>query len=94
MDGFQTAADEAGISLQTGSAGSMAGFFFTDREVYNFDDAKTCDLDRFAKFYRIMLSKGVYLAPSQFEACFVSTAHTDDDIDETIEAARQAMLEL
>ncbi|MFH2058102.1 MAG: glutamate-1-semialdehyde 2,1-aminomutase [Pseudomonadota bacterium] len=91
MNGLQAAADEAGISLQTNHVGSMAGFFFTDQTVHNFDDAKTCDLDRFAKFYRIMLTKGVYLAPSQFEACFVSLAHTDEDIDFTIEAARQAM---
>jgi glutamate-1-semialdehyde 2,1-aminomutase len=91
VDGFQKAADNAGISLKTGSVGSMAGFFFTDRDVHNFDDAKTCDLDRFAKFYRLMLGKGVYLAPSQFEACFVSTAHTDQDIKDTITAAQEAM---
>lgn len=91
MDGLQAAADEANISFQTNHVGSMAGFFFTDQEVHSFDDAKTCDLDRFAKFYRIMLEKGVYLAPSQFEACFVSLAHTDEDIDFTIKAARQAM---
>ncbi len=91
MAGFQSAADDAGIPLKTGSVGSMAGFFFTDQDVYNFDDAKTCDLDRFAKFYRLMLEKGVYLAPSQFEACFVSAAHTVQDIEDTIAAARDAM---
>jgi glutamate-1-semialdehyde 2,1-aminomutase len=69
----------------------MAGFFFTSIDVSNFEDAKKCDLDRFAKFYRIMLEKGVYFAPSQFEACFISLAHSDEDIDQTITAARQAM---
>ncbi len=72
----------------------MAGFFFTDQDVYNFEDAKTSDLDRFAKFYRGMLSRGIYLAPSQFEACFVSAAHTDADIEETLAAARQVMATL
>jgi glutamate-1-semialdehyde 2,1-aminomutase len=94
MTGLQAVADDAGIPLRTGHVGSMAGFFFTDQKVYNFEDAKTCDLDRFARFYRGMLAKGIYLAPSQFEACFVSLAHTDDDIQATIEAARAVMAEL
>jgi glutamate-1-semialdehyde 2,1-aminomutase len=72
----------------------MAGFFFSSEKIHNFDDAKKCNLDQFAKFYRLMLSKGVYLAPSQFEACFVSLAHSEDDIDQTILAAREAMAEL
>ncbi len=94
MKGLQSAADDAAIPFKTGHVGSMAGFFFASEDVNNFDDAKKCDLDRFAKFYRIMLDKGVYLAPSQFEACFVSYAHSDEDIDETIIAARQAMAAL
>jgi len=94
MAGLQSAADDAGIALKTNHIGSMAGFFFNSNNVYNFDDAKKCDLERFAKFYRIMLEKGVYLAPSQFEACFVSYAHSDQDIDQTIAAARQAMAAL
>lgn len=94
MKGLQSAADDAAIPFKTGHVGSMAGFFFTSVDVNDFDDAKKCDLDRFAKFYRIMLDKGVYLAPSQFEACFVSLAHSDEDIDETIAAARLAMAAL
>ncbi len=94
MKGFQSAADDAGISLKTGHAGSMAGFFFTGEYVHNFDDAKKSNLDQFAKFYRLMLKKGIYLAPSQFEACFISLAHSDEDIDETILAARKAMAEI
>jgi len=94
ITGLRAAADGAGIPLQAGHIGSMAGFFFTDQDVYNFEDAKTCDLERFAKFYRGMLARGIYLAPSQFEACFISAAHTDADIEETLEAARAVMAEL
>ncbi|MCG8530065.1 MAG: glutamate-1-semialdehyde 2,1-aminomutase [Desulfovibrionales bacterium] len=94
MEGFKKAAQDNNIPFQANNIGSMAGFFFTDQDVHNFEDAKTCDLDRFSKFYQGMLSKGVYLAPSQFEACFVSLAHTDQDIQETIEAAQAVMAEL
>jgi glutamate-1-semialdehyde 2,1-aminomutase len=94
MNGFKAAADEAGIPFQSGHVGSMAGFFFTDRPVYDFQDAKTSDLNRFAAFYRGMLAKGIYLAPSQFEACFVSLAHTKKDIDDTIAAAKAVMVEI
>ncbi len=91
IEGFQSAADTAGIPFQAGHVGSMAGFFFTDRAVHNFDDAKTCRLERFAAFYRGMLERGVYLAPSQFEACFISLAHTDQDIADTVAAAQDVM---
>ncbi len=94
VTGLQAAADAAGIPFQAGHVGSMAGFFFTDRNVSDFEDAKTCDLDRFAAFYRGMLAKGIYLAPSQFEACFVSLAHTDKDIEDTIAAAKTVMAEI
>ncbi len=94
MTGLQAAADDAGIPFQTGHAGSMAGFFFNDRKVRNFEEAKTCDLERFAAFYRGMLENGVYLAPSQFEACFVSLAHTDEDIAQTIAAAKAVMADI
>lgn len=91
IKGLQAVADEANIPLQTSHVGSMAGFFFTDQKVNNFEDAKTSDLKRFAAFYQGMLARGIYLAPSQFEACFVSLAHTDEDIQMTIEAARAVM---
>jgi glutamate-1-semialdehyde 2,1-aminomutase len=94
VTGLQAAADVAGIPFQAGHVGSMAGFFFTAREVFDFEDAKTCDLDRFAAFYRGMLAKGIYLAPSQFEACFVSLAHTDKDIEDTVAAAKTVMTEI
>ncbi|MCG8636101.1 MAG: glutamate-1-semialdehyde 2,1-aminomutase [Desulfobacterales bacterium] len=94
INGLQAAADGAGIPMQSGHIGSMAGFFFTDQDVYNFDDAKTCNLDRFARFYQGMLARGIYLAPSQFEACFVSAAHTDGDIEATVAAAKDVMATL
>lgn len=94
MSGLQAAADDAGIPFKADHIGSMAGFFFTGQDVYSFDDAKTCDLDRFAKFYQGMLGRGIYLAPSQFEACFMSAAHTDVDIEETLAAARTVMAEI
>jgi glutamate-1-semialdehyde 2,1-aminomutase len=94
VKGLQAAADDAGIPFSAGHFGSMAGFFFTGQPVRNFDDAKTCDLDLFAKFYRGMLANGIYLAPSQFEACFISAAHTDEDIEITLDAARQVMAEI
>jgi glutamate-1-semialdehyde 2,1-aminomutase len=72
----------------------MLGLFFTDREVVNFDDAKTCDLDMFSAFYNGMLEKGIFLAPSQFEALFVSAAHDTEHIDTTIRAAEEVMLGL
>ncbi len=69
-------------------AGSLLSVFFTDRPVENYDDALTCDTDLFARFFRHMLSRGIYLAPSQFEAVFVSTVHSDEDLEETVAAIR------
>ena len=70
--------------------GSMFTFFFTDRQVTDFESAKSSDTERFARFQRAMLEQGIYLAPSQFEAGFVSAAHTEADIERTLEAARRA----
>ncbi len=69
--------------------GSMFTFFFTDRPVTDWDSAKVSDTARFAKFFHFMLERGVYLAPSQFEAGFVSAVHSEDDIRHTVEAARE-----
>ncbi|HSB13552.1 MAG TPA: glutamate-1-semialdehyde 2,1-aminomutase [Bryobacteraceae bacterium] len=69
--------------------GSMFTFFFTDQRVTDYDSAKTCDTARFGDYFRFMLDRGVYLAPSQFEAAFLSAVHTDEDITRTIEAARE-----
>lgn len=70
--------------------GSMFTFFFTDRPVTDWESAKRCDTARFGQFFRGMLERGIYLAPSQFESAFVSAAHTEEDIRQTIGAAAQA----
>jgi glutamate-1-semialdehyde 2,1-aminomutase len=72
----------------------MMGLFFTDQPVKSFEDAKTSDLNRFSLYYRKMLENGIYIAPSQFEALFVSLAHKDDQIDATVEAAEKVFKSL
>ncbi len=89
--GLEKAAEKAGVKARVDRAGSMLGLFFTDRDVKNFEDAKTSDLDMFAAYYKGMLEKGIYLAPSQFEALFVSAAHEVEHIDKTIEAAEEVL---
>ena len=86
-DGLARAAADSGIPVAFDRVGSMLGLFFTDNTVHDFQTAKTSDLDRFRDYYAGMRERGVYLAPSQFEASFVSLAHSDADIDQTIAAA-------
>ena len=69
-------------------------FFTNEKSVNSFDDVMKCDTERFSKFFKLSLDKGVYIAPSQFEAGFVSLAHTDEDIEKTIEAAKLAFSQL
>jgi glutamate-1-semialdehyde 2,1-aminomutase len=94
VNGLLGAAQETGHTACGGSISGMFGFFFTAGPVHNYEDAKQCDLSKFSKFHRGMLEQGVYLAPSQFEAGFTSLAHTDEDIDRTIAAAREVMSRL
>ncbi|SEP94020.1 glutamate-1-semialdehyde 2,1-aminomutase [Piscibacillus halophilus] len=89
-EGYQKAAEANGVPLTVNRAGSMIGFFFTNEEVINFETAKSSDLEWFAEYYRLMGEQGIFLPPSQFEGMFLSTAHTDDDIEKTIQAAEQA----
>ncbi|MES1942749.1 glutamate-1-semialdehyde aminotransferase [Salinisphaera sp. PC39] len=90
-DGFREAAAAAGVPLTTNRVGSMFGLFFTESDtVAGFDDVAACDSDRFRRFFHAMLERGVYLAPSAFEAGFVSAAHGDTEIDRTLDAARDA----
>jgi glutamate-1-semialdehyde 2,1-aminomutase len=86
-EGLAEAARRNGVPASFNRVGSMLGMFFTDRAVENFETAKTSDLPRFGRYYRQMLDAGIYLAPSQFEACFVSLAHDDAAIEQTIRAA-------
>ncbi|EDN9034091.1 glutamate-1-semialdehyde 2,1-aminomutase [Listeria monocytogenes] len=74
------------VPLSINKAGSMFGFFFTDQKVINFDTAKTSNLEFFRNYYREMLGQGIFLPPSQFEGVFISTMHTENEIDKTMEA--------
>ncbi|TYO94998.1 glutamate-1-semialdehyde 2,1-aminomutase [Desulfallas thermosapovorans] len=87
--GLKQAAEEAGLNLTFNRVGSMLCTFFTSEPVTDFISALKSDTERFAKYFAGMLDKGVYLAPSQFEAAFMSLAHTSEQIDQTIEAARE-----
>nr|MDZ8039726.1 glutamate-1-semialdehyde 2,1-aminomutase [Nostoc sp. CreGUA01] len=90
-DGILKIAKETGHAACGGQISGMFGFFFNEGPVGNYEDAKKSDLSKFARFHRGMLEHGVYLAPSQFEAGFTSLAHTEADIDRTLEAARTVM---
>ena len=91
LDGMTAAAHAEGVAFTTAQAGAMFGLFFTDQSrISSFADVMACDSERFNRFFHAMLDQGVYLAPSAFEAGFVSAAHSDEDIDATIAAARKA----
>jgi glutamate-1-semialdehyde 2,1-aminomutase len=92
--GLADAARESGIALQVNAVGSLLTPFFTDRPVRDYASATSADTARYARFFRGMLARGVYPPPSQFEAWFLSTAHTNRDVDRTIAAARAAMKDL
>ena len=89
--GITAAAKEAGVAMTANHVGSMFTFFFTDKQVTDWESAATCDTAKFGRFHGAMLDAGVWLPPSQFEAAFLSIAHTQGDIDDTIAAAREAL---
>jgi glutamate-1-semialdehyde 2,1-aminomutase len=91
VEGLATAAAEAGVPLATSVVCGMFGFFFTGAaRIRSFAEVMACDVERFRRFFHAMLARGVYLAPSAFEAGFVSGAHTEEDIDATVAAASEA----
>ena len=94
LAGLTDAAKSAGIALTTNQVGSMGCIFFTEGPVECFADVQKSDLELFRRYFLGMLDEGIYLAPSQFEAIFVSAAHTEADIDRTIEAARKVFKSL
>jgi glutamate-1-semialdehyde 2,1-aminomutase len=94
IGGLRAAVRESGLPAQINAAGSLLTLFFTGEPVQNYAGAKISDTSRFAAFFREMLARGILLPPSQFEALFVSAAHTDDDIDHTIAAARASLTAL
>jgi glutamate-1-semialdehyde 2,1-aminomutase len=89
-EGILALAKQYDIPLTVNRAGSMIGFFFTNEEVTNYEKAKTSNLDYFAAFYREMADNGVFLPPSQFEGLFLSTSHSDEDIEKTLEAIEKS----
>lgn len=94
VDGFLATGRELGIPVTGTYVGAMMGMFFSEQEIINYDTAKQCNLERYAKFFQGMLTRGVYLAPSQLEAGFMSAVHSDADIDRTLEASRDSMKQL
>ena len=95
VDGLEERAKAQGIALTTNQVGGMFGFFFSEEQkISNFAQVSACDVERFKTFYHGMLDKGVYLAPSAFEAGFVSSAHSDEDINNTLDAAERVFAKL
>lgn len=90
LDGLHQAARSADIPLQLARVGGMFGFFFTNQPITNYVTAKKCDTERFGRFFHLMLDQGIYLPPSAFEACFLSTAHSLEDVAKTVDSAEQA----
>jgi len=93
-EGLKDAAKRAGINTKFYRAGTMFCTYFTDIEVVDYKTAKTSDTEKFAKFFKVMLERGIYLAPSQFEAGFISLAHSEKDIDKTVKAAYESFKEI
>ncbi|MFS8064586.1 MAG: aminotransferase class III-fold pyridoxal phosphate-dependent enzyme, partial [Luteimonas sp.] len=92
-DGLEAAAREAGVPVTTNRSCAMFGLFFTDKHVDNFADATSCDIAAFRRFFHGMLKRGVYFAPSAYEAGFLSSAHGDVEIGHTLAAAAEAFRE-
>ena len=89
IDGLLAAGRDAGHAMTGGHISGMFGFFFNENPVSSFEEAATSDMAKFGRFHRMMLERGVYLAPSGYEAGFTSLAHTEADIDRTIAAAKE-----
>ena len=89
--GLRAELADAGIPAQINATGSLSTIFFTPEPVRNYADAKRSDTKRYARFFREMLDRGIFIAPSQFEAAFLSAAHTSADVDHTIAAARESL---
>ncbi|MEB3753396.1 glutamate-1-semialdehyde 2,1-aminomutase [Acinetobacter sp. MD2(2019)] len=95
LSGLQQAADDIGIAFKTEQAGAMFGLYFTDQtEISSFDHILKCDVNAFKQFFHGLLDRGVHLAPSAFEAGFISAAHSDEDIAYTIQAAKEVFIEM
>ncbi|MDU7245350.1 MAG: glutamate-1-semialdehyde 2,1-aminomutase [Clostridiales bacterium] len=89
-EGLAAAADAHGVHVTINQVGSLLTVFFTDRSVHTYEDAQTSSVDQYRIFFQALLAEGIHLPPSQFECWFISTAHTDADIEKTIQAAEKA----
>jgi len=90
-NGVRDALGEFGANYTLNRCGSMFTLFFTDQAVTDFDSAKTSETSKFSAYFNSMLENGIYLPPSQFEACFVSSVHTDEDLQRTVKAVSEAL---
>ena len=90
-DGFEKNTQELGVSAQFTRVGSMFSMFFTDQQITNFESVKTCDTNFFKSYFNALLEEGIYIAPSQFEAGFMSAIHSDKEIEQTIDANLKAL---
>ncbi|WP_296704513.1 aminotransferase class III-fold pyridoxal phosphate-dependent enzyme, partial [Algoriphagus sp.] len=93
-DGIVAINNELGLNFTVNRLGSMYSLFFTDNKIFDFDSAKKSDTEMFGKYFQAMLKRGVYLAPSQFESLFLSTALTDEIIQEILNAHRESIKEI
>ena len=94
-DNLEALAKEAGIAFKTTRCGGMFGMFFTDNDLpQNFDDICACDANQFATFFHGMLERGIYLAPSAFEVGFMSSVHSQQDLDATLQAAKEVFAQM
>ncbi|GAA4823666.1 glutamate-1-semialdehyde 2,1-aminomutase [Algivirga pacifica] len=93
-EGYEKSLKDLGLNYTINSVGSMNTLFFTDKEVHNFEDAKTSNLELFRKYFHAMLDRGIYLGPSQFESLFLSTALIDNDLDRIIKANHESLKEI
>ncbi|MCI1696194.1 glutamate-1-semialdehyde 2,1-aminomutase [Aneurinibacillus aneurinilyticus] len=93
-DGLKQAADEAGVPVTINRVVGALAMYFTDKPVKNYDDANTANSEQFAHFFRAILEEGICLAPSKYEAWFITTAHTEEDVIYTIEAARKSFIKM
>ena len=89
--GLKQNIEDLDIDAQFTRVGSMFSMFFTSKEIVDFETVKTCDTGFFKRYFNCLLEEGVYIAPSQFEAGFMSVVHTDEEINLTIEASRKAL---
>jgi glutamate-1-semialdehyde 2,1-aminomutase len=95
IENLQQRANDANIPMATNHVGSMFGFFFTKEPVVtNYRQVMACDTERFGRFFRGMLDAGVYLAPAAYEGCFMSAAHTDEDLEFALDAAAEVFKQL